>query len=137
MRASVFPSKSKRSWFSTNKKPLLTQEACEFFFKNVRIAGHAEVNEATLIFRASRDGWGADDFHRLCDDRGPTLCLVQTHTDYMCAGFTSKAWRSPKNGTHVEDATACVFALTDTLQVFKTKNSVKAVYHSMFLGPMW
>ena len=136
MRDSV-QSKSKSSWGYGKKPPLLTSEACEFFFKNVRIAGYAEVNEATLIFRASRDGWRADDFHRLCEGRGPTLCLVQADTDCMSAGFTSIAWKADEDGTNVEDASACVFALTDTLQVYKTKNPEKAVGHHSGCGPWW
>ena len=118
------------------KKPLLTSKACEHIFKNVRIAGYAEVNEATLIFRASRDGWYAEDFHRLCDYRGPTLCLVKAEQDFMSAGFTSIAWKST-GGTNVEDASACVFALTDTLQVFKTNNPKYAVFHDSWGGPFW
>jgi len=136
MNASV-QSKSKSSWFSKKKRPLLTSEACEYIFKYVRINGRTEVTEATLIFRASRDGWSAKDFHRLCDDRGPTLCLVQADGDYMSAGFTSKAWASPEKTTDVEDASACVFALTDTLQVFKTKKPEKAVGHHRGIGPSW
>jgi len=119
------------------KKLLMTSKACEYIFKYVRINGRTEVTEATLIFTASRDGWTMYDFHRLCDYRGPTLCLVQADTDYMCAGFTSIAWRSPEIWDVVEDASACVFALTDTLQVYKTKNPKKAVYHSRDTGPIW
>lgn len=29
-----------------------------------------------LLFRASRDGGLADDFHARCDDKGPTLVLI-------------------------------------------------------------
>ncbi len=30
-----------------------------------------------LLYRGSRDGWFAEDFHRRCDDRGPTLSLFK------------------------------------------------------------
>jgi len=55
----------------------------------------------------------------------------------MSAGFTSKAWASPDEYTYVEDASACVFALTGTLQVFKTKKPEWAVGHFILLGPWW
>jgi len=126
---------TKSPWV-TRKKPLLTPKAFEYIFDYVRINGYVEVKEATHIFRATRDGWDAGDFHRLCDHRGPTLCLVEADGDYMSAGFTSKAWASPENATVVEDASACVFALTDTLQVYKTKNPRMAVGHSSY-GPWW
>ena len=128
--------KDKSSWVDA-KKLLLTSKACESIFEYARINGDTEVKELTHIFRATRDGWGADDFHRLCDDRGATLCLLQTEQDFMSAGFTSKAWASPEKDTNVKDASACVFALTDKIQVFKTKNPERAVYHSRYWGPIW
>ena len=62
---------------------------------------------------------------------------MQSEEDYMSAGFTSKAWASPDEYTYVEDASACVFALTGALQVFKTKNPEKALYHARHRGPYW
>jgi len=136
MRGSV-QSNFRGSWFFKEKPPLLTSKACEYIFEYARINGDTEVTEATLIFRATRDGWSVRDFHRLCDDRGPTLCLVQAEDDYISAGFTSIAWASPESGTWVEDASAMVFALTDTLQVFKTKRPKDALYHRSKRGPVW
>ena len=129
MRALV---QTKSSWVS-GKKPLFISKAGEFIFKYARIDGRTQVTEVTPIFRASRDGWSASDFHRLCDDQGPTLCLVQSEQDFMSAGFTSKAWSSEL--TDVFDASACVFALTGTLQVYNTKNPKFAVYHRIRFGP--
>ena len=120
----------------SGKKPFLTSKACEHIFKYARINGCTEVKEVVLIFRATRDGWRANDFHRLCDDQGPTLCLVQAEEDFMSAGFTSIPWASPEYG-NVEDASAMVFALTGTLQVFKTKNPKMAVEHHKRAGPCW
>lgn len=32
----------------------------------------------TLLYRASRDGYDAETFHRCCDGKGPTVTLVRT-----------------------------------------------------------
>lgn len=45
-----------------------------------------------LCYRASRDGWGARNFHRKCDDVGPTLILVKCETNVF-GGFTDKPWK--------------------------------------------
>ena len=44
-----------------------------------------------LIYRASRDGWSAkNNFHPLCDNKGPTLVLVKVkETGRICGGYTS------------------------------------------------
>ena len=99
----------------------------------------------TRIFTASKDGWKPEDFHRHCDGRGPTLCLIRSSDNYLGAGFTSISWSSPKesecnegeDGVDVEDPSAMVFALTNDPQVFKTKNPEQAVYHTRNSGPCW
>jgi hypothetical protein len=40
-----------------------------------------------LLYRASRDGWHATDYHRFCDDKGPTVSLIMTTKNVLCGGF--------------------------------------------------
>ena len=47
-----------------------------------------------LLFRGSRDGFRARVFHKLCDNQGSTLCLVQSDTNNVFGGFTSIPWKS-------------------------------------------
>ncbi|XP_028392187.1 uncharacterized protein LOC114516805 [Dendronephthya gigantea] len=44
-----------------------------------------------LCYRASRDGWKAQDFHKKCDDVGPTVTLVKCGTNVF-GGFTDRSW---------------------------------------------
>jgi hypothetical protein len=37
--------------------------------------------ETYLLFRGSRDGWTAKDFHSRCDGKGPTVSLFRTEKD--------------------------------------------------------
>jgi len=34
-----------------------------------------ELVTTTLLYRASVDGWSCEDFHKRCDEKGPTICL--------------------------------------------------------------
>ena len=45
-----------------------------------------------LCYRASRDGWKGEDFHRKCDDVGPTVTLVKCRTNVF-GGFTDQSWK--------------------------------------------
>ncbi|XP_028392214.1 uncharacterized protein LOC114516826 [Dendronephthya gigantea] len=47
-----------------------------------------------LCYRASRDGWGAEDFRRMCADVGPTVTLVKCGTNIF-GGFTDQSWKLP------------------------------------------
>ena len=49
----------------------------------------------TLLFRARIDGKTAADFHRCCDNKGPTLIVIQSGGNIF-GGYTSKSWASRK-----------------------------------------
>jgi len=107
-------------------------EQSMFLFYHIRIDGW-NVRKVTRIYTASIDGWSARDFHRHCDGRGPTLCLIRSSENYLAAGFTSISWSSEDED--VEDSSAMVFALTNELQVFKPNIPKLAVRHRIAYGP--
>ena len=47
-----------------------------------------------LIFKMSENGSKAEDFHKYCDDKGPTLTLIKTTKDKIFGGFTPLNWKS-------------------------------------------
>ena len=47
-----------------------------------------------LLFRASRDGWECDAFHRHCDEQGATVTLIQERKHgYVFGGYAANSWR--------------------------------------------
>ena len=49
--------------------------------------------EWRLLFRASRDGFAAKAFHSRCDNKGPTVVIVNSN-QYIFGGFTEVSWTS-------------------------------------------
>ena len=49
-------------------------------------------NDWKLCWRKSRDGWGNNKFHSLCDEKGPTVTIVKVGK-YIFGGYTSLSWR--------------------------------------------
>ena len=47
----------------------------------------------SLLFRASDDGKTPADFHRCCDNKGPTLVLIKSE-EYIFGGYTVQSWDS-------------------------------------------
>lgn len=95
-----------------------------------------------LLYRASRDGWGANDFHLRCDNQGATLCLFKTHDDSasIFGGFTSQPWESPTFGRYKTDPSAFLFRLSNTkndapVRLISSKNHHQAVYCRASYGP--
>eukprot|EP00957_Ditylum_brightwellii_P000029 1986-Ditylum_brightwellii.AAC.1 len=48
--------------------------------------------DTTLLYRASRDGWEASDFHEKCNNQGPTLTVIQSTEGYIFGGFCDISW---------------------------------------------
>ncbi len=44
-----------------------------------------------LCYRASRDGWSAQAFHRHCGNKGPTVVLIKAN-NCIFGGYTDKNW---------------------------------------------
>ena len=65
-----------------------------------------------LLYRASRDGFGADDFHQRCDYKGPTLIVIKDNQNEIFGGFTSKSWIFSISGHMNADNRAFLFSIT-------------------------
>ena len=44
-----------------------------------------------LLYRASRNGWAASNFHSCCDNKGPTVTVVKSG-NCIFGGYTEKNW---------------------------------------------
>ena len=46
----------------------------------------------SLIYRASRNGWAASNFHSCCDRKGPTVTVIRSSNGYIFGGYTEQHW---------------------------------------------
>ena len=96
-----------------------------------------------LVYRASRDGDSAEEFHKRCDDIGPNITLIITDKKVKFGGFTVKNWSEPKEsetkGNSEEgkkkDKDSFCFSLTnlETFQYEEEKD--RAIFCFENLGP--
>ena len=63
----------------------------------------------SLIYQASRDGFGLKDFHSKCDGILNTLMVIKSTDSYVFGGFTTQDW-SQVSGFQA-DANAFIFSL--------------------------
>jgi len=64
-----------------------------------------------LKYRASKDGFSAQNFHTKCDGVSNTLTIIKTTNGNIFGAFAEKAWT---NGTHVVDPKAFLISLINT-----------------------
>ena len=51
------------------------------------------VRKATLLYRASEHGYCAKKFHSFCDDKGPTVTVIQSNHGNIFGGYISRSWK--------------------------------------------
>ena len=93
-----------------------------------------------LIYKASRDGFDAQSFHSRCNNKGPTMTIIQSNNNCLFGGYTAISWSS-ENGCYKTDTTAFLFTLTNLHNIPPTKYLINpsqigsAVYHHNDRGP--
>jgi hypothetical protein len=70
--------------------------------------------ELKLLYRSSRDGLTAQDFHSRCNNKGRTIVIIETAEGGVVGGYTNTAWRNTTAGVSSYDYAdkAFLFALS-------------------------
>lgn len=89
----------------------------------------------TLLFRKSRDGSNGKDFHKYCDNQGPTLSLVETEKGNKFGGYTPINWESPTCEDKSDEETF-IFSLKTMTKFTKYKEGYSIRLNKEF-GPIF
>ena len=54
------------------------------------------INKINLLYRGSRDGFLASDFHEKCNYKGETFAIIKSTKGYIFGGYTKINWDSTK-----------------------------------------
>jgi len=76
----------------------------------------------TLLYKATVDGFSADAFHAKCDDKGPTLSVIQSKEGFIFGGYSAQSWGG--NGFKT-DHTTFLYTLTNPHSLPPTKYILK------------
>jgi hypothetical protein len=85
-----------------------------------------------LLYRGSRDGFRASNFHGKCDNESNTLTLIETTKGFIFGGFTPLVWDSATNGYKSDNSQkSFVFTLKNAGNIeprtFKLSNGSNAI----------
>ena len=93
----------------------------------------------TLLYRGTRDGFGANDFHSKCDNHKNTFTILKAHeTSYIFGGFASSDWDNLSG--YKSDPNAFLFSLTNKdNQSCKMRqiNNLDSIYCRSDFGPIF
>jgi hypothetical protein len=99
-------------WLNVNsfKGQILTDE--RQMSELIKVCEFSPNDKWSLLYRATRDGFGSKDFHSKCDKRSNTLTILKAKgSSYVFGGFTTVDWDC--SGDYKSDPNAFIFSLTN------------------------
>ena len=90
-----------------------------------------------LIFKASKDGFKGEDFHKKCDGRANTLIIFLTNNGRRFGGFTDLTWDNEHKYSSKRGGNSFIFSL-DYQEIYFKKNGVYGEIVCFYLyGPVF
>ena len=95
-------------------------------FINLLLSKLPSIRRFKLLYRASDNAYCHRKFHKLCDDQGPTICIIKSNAGNIFGGYTSKSWYIPENQDEyffkpVTDQHAFLFLIKSNDESIKNK----------------
>ena len=124
-------------------KMLTIQEDISFIQLTTSKLPSFKTAKFNLLYRGSDDKFTLVNFHKLCDNKGPTMCIIHNDVGNIFGGYTSKSWTSPSEKQKVYDDKAFLFLIKaykesqEYPKIFKCKDPEHAVYHNKDSGPIF
>ena len=90
-----------------------------------------------LIYRGTRNGSSAKDFHNKCDDKGPTITLFKNDKGNIFGGYAPISWKNSGGWKSTPDS--FIFTLTNIYDIkptiFNRKNDNDGIFFYPNYGP--
>lgn len=86
---------------------------------------------ASLLYRASRDGYQVSEFHSRCDNKGPTLVILKSCSGYIFGGYAPKHWDSTSG--HIYAGGSFLFTLVNPSKCLASKFEVSPLICGMYV----
>jgi len=112
----------------------------EMAYLNQLLASESKEIGSVPLYIASEDGDGADNFHDKCDNKGPTVVIVESTDGYVFGGYTDQSWSfHPSYATSGSSTTSFLFQLRPNFSQYNIKDTETetAIYKDRSKGPIF
>ncbi len=113
------------------KSTILSDQEMEQLMK---LCGFSLDQKWKLLYRATRDGFGSNDFHSKCDNQPNTFVIIKSTNGNVFGGYTQADWF----GSFKSDPNAFIFSLINKDNkplVMKSLGTSFAIYGTSNYGP--
>jgi len=126
--------------YQANKTAIWTNEVKYLFGSTIVNADDAKLikewlgyePKLVLLFKSSIHPKTVKEFHQRCDDKGPTITIVETTDGFKFGGFTSTTWKG--EGRYGNDKTGFLFSL-DKKKKLEWSDMTYGIYSKPSYGP--
>ena len=111
-----------------NKSSILNDDKKKFIIDWIKAKTNKNIIKFEKIFKMDENNTKGEDFHKCCDNKGPTLILVNTTENNIFGGFTPLNWNN--EGKDIIDETDQTFIFSLNLMkkyniINKKKKAIK------------
>ena len=93
--------------------------------------GHS-IKKYTLIYKLTKNGSNPSDFHKYCDNKSPTLTIIQTINNEIFGGFTTLNWNYD---TYDRNVNTFIFSLNLEKKYEMFNSEKEAIISNKEFGP--
>ena len=93
--------------------------------------------DTQLLFRGSEHNFAAAEFHKYCDNKGPTITIIYNEHNRIFGGYVTKSWISESIG--IIDPTAFLFTIRPKLTYigFNNDETKMGIWPNEVHGPIF
>ena len=85
-----------------------------------------------LLFSTSKNGFEPSEFHKLCDNKGPTIIFIETTKGYIFGGYTELDWDI--SSSYKTDESTFLFSINNKSK-YTRRNKQCSIYCRKDLAP--
>merc|ERR1739838_382907 len=122
----------RKNHFSPKARGHIALQLGETRFLNEMLKGESKKLGET-VYVASKDGDSPAQFHKKCDNQGPTVVIVQSTTGAVFGGYTDMNWGGQSR--YLKSSRSFLFRLRPAMTKYPVVNSNYAIYTNSNRGP--
>ena len=110
----------------------------KFLFSKIKFDENMVINwigknfNSELLFSTSKNGFEPSEFHKQCDNKGPTITFIETTKGYIFGGYTELDWDT--SSSFKTDESTFLFSINNKAK-YTRKNTKCSIYCRKDLAP--
>ena len=129
------PKETKNENVTIDSKILIKKQEIVLITNRLRVIDQYKNKQISykLLYRKSRDGDQAINFHQKCDGVPKTISIFETVKGFKFGGYIDKAWSS--NGGWIKNDESCFIFSVDLMKIYNPVKGMDKYYFHKNYGP--